>query len=94
MLSISEKAKTFQDGDPLGEQWDKVIQVLQDLMPYCKENCLSKFHASGHVSLFRSVFWMGQGMSLYSVKIGWASGLERSSSLEKEGNRASSSLNA
>lgn len=73
---------------------DKVTQVLQDLIPCCKEIYLSKSDASGHVSLFRSAYWVGRRVSLYSVKTGWRSGLERSGLLEKEGNRASNNLNA
>lgn len=68
--------------------------MLQDLIPWSKEIYLSNSHASGHVSLFRSAYWVGRRVSLYSVTTGWRSGLERSGLLEKEGNRASSNLNA
>lgn len=44
---------------------------------------MSKSHAIGHVCLFRSAYWVGRRVSLYSVKTGWRNDLERSGSLEK-----------
>lgn len=78
VLGIRETAETFQDGNPLGEWLDKVTQVLQDLIPCCKETNVSKSRASGHVSLVRSAYGVGRRASLYSVKTGWRSGLEKS----------------
>lgn len=50
MLGIGEAAETFQDGDPFGEELDKVTQVLPGLIPCCKETRVSESHAGGHVS--------------------------------------------